>query len=389
MKRRQFVKQLGALSGGLLLGRSGCAETPEQPLPWSNPRDAEPGLFQITDGYTITKPGRYYLEHSIRDSRVWTIEGWKNDGRASIDIRASSVELDFRGHTLRGIHGPSPVYASAKDSSTISLRNGTIDYSDRGAKAIEFVHGRSSQNLAIGDWFDIQTLRAGPVREMYNKKQPLRPNAFPGYETRDAGNDIKEIIRLPRPKIEYLRTDFLFENMTLKSGRMAMLVEGSHTIIRNCTIESGGIAGIFIAGPNVTIENCTIRQRPQSEFSAIHEVPFIGSGFPRLPDEILYPGRAGIVLRDGSHAVIRNNRFRIDYTDPSPDNCFEKGSNRNVPKIPVCPWKNPAHCILVQDAAQNVLIEGNTFINIRGEPISLSEGTEAIVRDNKREKRWL
>jgi hypothetical protein len=47
------------------------------------------------------------------------------------------------------------------------------------------------------------------------------------------------------------------------------------------------------------------------------------------------------------------------------------------------------HCILVRDGAKDVLVEGNTFINIKGEPVTLTEGAQAIVRDNKFEKSWL
>ena len=47
-----------------------------------------------------------------------------------------------------------------------------------------------------------------------------------------------------------------------------------------------------------------------------------------------------------------------------------------------------AHCILVQDGAVDVLIENNSFINIKGDPVTLDENSQAIIRNNKFERSW-
>lgn len=64
--------------------------------------------------------------------------------------------------------------------------------------------------------------------------------------------------------------------------------------------------------------------------------------------------------------MIRNNRIRVDSGgEPA-----------------------QTHCILVRDGASDITIEGNTFINVQGENVTLLDDASATVRDNRSDTRW-
>jgi RHS repeat-associated protein len=201
------------------------------------------------------------------------------------------------------------IYSSASlDNRFVTLRNGTVDFA-RGKWTKEAIH-------FVTKW-------RGPREQTVGRPIDSSDGA-----------------------IRYERNNYRFENLRVLAKQAAIVVEGSHTVIRNCVIESSANAAIFVAGDHVIIENCEIRLRK--------------SGRGTVP-------KAAIVLRDGSHAVIRNNTIRIDYGRDAEDQ---------------------THCILVRDGATDVVVEGNTFVNVKGKPVTLTEGSTATVRGNHTEKRW-
>jgi hypothetical protein len=281
--------------------------------------------------FSIDRPGKYVLtEDQIQSAQFRTGNGWVSPtGGQMLYIRCGSVELDLQGHTfgadlaMAGI-ALLPTYNSdrkkehpkesppeALDNRFVTVRNGTVD----------FVRGkRTGPAITFADYW-----------HAHNRLTVGRP----------------VVGRTPQSSIRYEPNHYHFERLKVLAHDVAMTVEGSYTIIRDCVIESADDAAVFIAGDHVLIENCEIRLRR-----------------PRIRSE---KPRAAIVLRDGSNAVIRNNRIRVDYGGDSDDQ---------------------THGILVRDGATEVLIEGNTFINVRGNPVTLTEGATASVRENKQEKRW-
>ena len=225
----------------------------------------------------------------------------------------SGIGLSVRNNTEAARDFPEKYSSASLDSRFVKIINGVIDYArgDHTGRAVGFWHHWDETDIC-----------------------------FKGRGGRD-GN--------PPADIVYVRNDYRFEDLKILANEAALVVEGSHTVIRNCVIESAGTAAIFIAGPNVTIENCEIRLKNLVEGTYACNTPT----------------RGAIVLRDGSGAVIRNNRIRVDYGG----------------------WPSETHCILLRDGAKDVLVEGNTFINVDGEPVTLTEGSQAVVRDNKRERR--
>ena len=164
----------------------------------------------------------------------------------------------------------------------------------------------------------------------------------------EQGNDTKSGLRAPKA-VAYVKNEYLLEKIKVLSRGVSIAVEGGYNVVRNCIIESAGNAAIFAAGPNVLIENCDIRLHPLVEGQDHYDTPL----------------RAAIVLRDGTNAVIRNNRIRVD-----------KGG------LP-----SDTHCILIRDGATNVLIENNTFINVEGETVTAMEGSQIASRGNVTENR--
>jgi hypothetical protein len=284
--------------------------------------------------FVINKPGSYILtESQMQRSSLWNKRGLAQVSVGDmVNIHCGAVHLDLQGHTLEADYKmegislfvttnlslaksfPTDFAPASLDNRFVTVKNGTIDlaHGEKNYSAVSFSHRWHSQNrLTLG--------------------RPIGPG------------------RVVLEKIDYERNEYRFEKLKLLANDIAISVEGSHTVIRDCVIESAHKAAIFIAGNNVTIENCEIRLRkPKGK-------------------KIDQP-RAAIVLRDGSNAIIRNNRIRVDDDADS---------------------KDELHCILVRDGAKDVLVEGNTFINIKGEPVTLTEGAQAIVRDNKFEKSWL
>lgn len=336
MKRREFTRKLGALGALLAVGRIGHAQDEGvHPLFVADPKNPNLKEFRIRD------PGKYVLNEDIIQRKLWSIEGPRPNGGVMLILYCGSVELDFQGHTLGADYGVAGVDLSSKlnldfaksspkrygpaslDSRFVTLRNGVIDLA-RGEHTLTGIQ-------FVNEW-------GSPAAQTVER--PIKRVRQQGVV-----GDIEV------ENITYERNDYLFERLKVLTNGLSMAVEGSHTVIRNCVIESSGNAAIFIAGPNVTIESCEIRLRKSRKWGSYSNP------------------RAAIVLRDGSNAIIRNNRIRTDYG----------GDGKET----------ETHCILVRDGAKNVLIEGNTFINVKGEPVTLTESAQAIMRDNKQEEHWL
>lgn len=330
LKRRAFVARLAAPVLGWATCRVAHATDGSARVP--PPRYPDfPGRAE----FVIREPGRYAFDADQLQRKLSGAGHTGPGGGFMVTVYCGSVDLDLGGHTLAAEYGLSGIGLNAQnnvemrrdfpqrygpaslDSSKVSVSNGTIDLA-RGENT------RDALTL-LNRWYS------------------------PGAMTGKRPDDACGARACPPVSQSYVRNDYRLERLKVFSNEIGIAAEGTHTVIRDCVIEASGNAAIFIAGPNATIENCEIRLR-----NLVRGAYAYGR-----------PTRAAIVLRDGSNAVIRNNRIRVDYGG----------------------WESDTHCILVRDGARDVLVEGNTFINVRGEPVTLMEGAEAVVRNNKADQK--
>ena len=334
MKRRHLLiaTSLTPLARALSAQPTALPESEHRPLRVHDENYPDSKIFEIDE------PGTYVLTQDEVQRQLW---GGGHSGRSGgfmVYIHCGSVTVDLQSRTLGADYGVSGFGLDARsnaayarkdpqrygaawlDSRFVTLRNGTIDLA-RGTRTglgVQFVDRWRQPEQQTG------ARGAAPAVSYYPP---------------------------PPPPQDYTRNEYRFEHLTIKALSTAMAIEGSHTVIRHCVIESAGVAAIFIAGPHVLIEDCEIRLRPLARDAQ--------EGTKR-------PLRAALILRDAQSAVIRNNRIRVDGGGEPAE----------------------THCILVRDGASDVTIEGNTFINVQGGPVTLRDGASASVQGNRSERRW-
>jgi hypothetical protein len=248
--------------------------------------------------------------------------------RHLLDIRGGDVTIDLRNHTLHSDGHSSgiiayaqsnksslipgePNFAFTQDTRKITLKNGVID------------------------------LRGGGI----------------GVELINRWNALFIDSPIPASLTAYEKTAFILENLRITTDNTSIILEGEGNIIRNCIIESGGVAAIMMAGPNGQIVDNTI----------ILNSPFIpGNMRPRNFNELRDISalirekrrpKAAISLHQASGTLIRGNRIEVK----------ENSSTR--------------HNIYLTDASKDVRVEGNTFIGSE-KPVTLDKDSTAIFRDN-------
>lgn len=324
MQRRNILKGIAIFGSYMsMLDAYACKDSAPRTIHTEKPDFPDIKIFKIS------KPGNYILiEDQIQKSRMRVRGGWMAPTEGGmLNILSGSVTLDLNGHTIgadlnkTGIvlypsvnatfanNWPLKYAPDSLDSRFVSIKNGTVD-------------------LARGEF-------TGGAIDFSNR--------WGGQNQRTDGRPILGMES--NPEVDYIKNEYTFEQMKILAHSIALAVEGTHTIIRNCVVESADLAAIFIAGDHALIENCEIRLRK--------------------PRRKRWEPRAAIVLRDGSNATIRNNVIRVDGGSDS-----------------------ESYGILVRDGALEVIIDNNTFVNTRENSIHLADGSTAIVRDNKFEKHW-
>lgn len=320
MRRRNVLSGAIAIGFSLAGGQThGYEKNMAQVLMPENPEFPEIKKFKIH------RPGSYVFDQDyIQKSRMQVRGGWmKPTGGGMINILCGSVslslggckigaDLNMSGIVLRPVANamfakkwPEEYAPASLDSRFVKITDGTIDL---------------ARGEATGGGIDFSSRWSG-----VNQRTSGRP-----------------IIGRNDPHVEYERNEYTFERLKVLANSIGLAAEGSYTVIRDCIIESADLAAIFIAGDHVLIENCEIRLRR----------------YQKKRKEL----RAAIVLRDGSHAIVRNNVIRVDDDD--------------------------AYGVLVRDGASNIVIENNTFINARENAIHLADESMAVLKNNKLDQRW-
>ena len=332
MKRRDFM--IGAAAMAALRLAKAQTDGSCQALDTDPITKDHPGIIHLS----ILRPGNYCLDQDWSQRKLGWLAHFGTGDTDMLRLCCGHVTVDMQGHTLacnyersgivlmarqnreffrRGgssIEQPGISYsADSLDNRSVTIRNGTIDLTGGERTGV----GCYLWDAWNAGWFNLPDKATRP---------------------RQATPD------------NYIRNEYLLDNLKIYTLGIGALLEGSHNVIRNCIVHSQGQAAIVGAGPDLTIENCEIWLKPSAgEHHVRADMP-----------------RAAIHLRDGSRAVIRNNVIRLSESDG------------NTP---------PA--ILIRDGASDVLIENNTFVNASGDPVVLADNSSAIVRDNKIAQRWV
>jgi hypothetical protein len=246
---------------------------------------------------------------------------------ALIEIRGGDVFVDLQGHTLSSGFRSSGIlsyslanrgYAKREpqifglETRRIVVRNGTIDLRSKGTGA----------GVRLIKWWSLDNLDES----------------------------------VPRRVEKYEPTQFILENLLIKTSSVGIQLEGDGNIVRNCKIESSGNAAIIMAGPNSQIvNNDIILKEPFMPTELANEGDWLFL-LPRLADARKRT-RAVIALRQGSGSVISGNKIEIEGASPT------------------------RHAIFIRDGSEAVRVEDNIFIGT-DKPVTLSERSVAELRNN-------
>jgi hypothetical protein len=331
MKRRDFMIGMAAMMGVPMAG----AEDKQvcQVLDTDHIKD-HPNIVHLT----IMRPGDYCLDRDWSQKKLGWFGHYGTGDSDMLRIYCGQVSVDMQGHSL----------ACNYERTGVSLSAGlNREFARRGSQSARQPLIRFS-NDSLDNRF--VTLRNGIIDLTGGEKTWTGINFNDAWGHEHFSNPFAPLRpRLASPDT-YTRNEYLLDNLKIYTLDIGVLLEGTHNVIRNCVIHAEGQAALACCGPDVTIENCEIWLKPSAGIKHVST---------KLP-------RAAIHLRDGSRAVIRNNIIRVS---PSED---DKPS-----------------AILIRDGARDVLIENNTFINVSGDPVALAENSEAIVRNNKTQQRWI
>ncbi len=330
MNRRQFlILPLGLLSG--CASRAWSESLPEANGPNSErppacrPLALENPRYPAHVTFEILSPGYYCLDRDWTQRKLSGAGHVGPGGGALVTIFCGSVTFDLHGFELKSSFGTSGIDLAAWRNRDF-FKNYPKRYSSASLDSRFVTIRNGAVDLARGT----QTGPGIVLSDEWGWLLTKTPRSYP---------------------VRYERNEYLLENLKIYANHVAVLLEGTHNTLRHCVIESSGQAAVFIAGPHVTIEHCEIRLR-------VAKADYIKAGEPR----------AAIVLRDGTGAIIRHNTIRVDSAGDEYA-------------------KTESHGVYIRDGAQDVLIEGNTFINAPRDPVTLLEGAGAIRRDNKQVKR--
>ncbi|MET3139955.1 hypothetical protein AAKU61_004338, partial [Undibacterium sp. GrIS 1.2] len=236
MKRRHFIYLLG-ITGNLIALR-GIAQIQAGepiPLPVANLRYSTPKKY-----YSIYDPGNYvFIENRIQQ-KLWGAGHVGPKGGAMMSIYCGNVDVDLQGHILGADFGVSGVWHSVKqnmdsakrfpehytaaslDNRMVRLHNGTIDLA-RGED--------TGDGVVFNNEWQANTSRG----YLGDSSLVARPFIWQGQT------------KIPLIDIPYERNDYTLEKLKVLAHDVAVLLEGSHSVIRDCIIESAGGAAVIIA----------------------------------------------------------------------------------------------------------------------------------------------
>jgi hypothetical protein len=274
----------------------------------------------------IKTSGRYCINNDIWQKRLFDMAGHTGPSsyRHLVDVSASDVEIDLRNNTIRSDGHSSGIFLN-RDLHAIP----TIDSDD-----VKLVKNITIRNGTL----DIRGLGSGVA--LFNKWRM---------------SEIDE--RVPEIFNGYQKTKVTLENLLIKTDNIGVILEGDGNTIRNCTIESGGVAAITIAGPNTMIINNRILLKNPSVPGEMK-----GTKIRQFKDisallESRREPKAAIVLHNATGSVISGNRIEV----------VGKSQTR--------------HNIYITDESMDVRIQENTFLGPE-DPVTSAGSSTAIMINN-------
>lgn len=279
-------------------------------------------------GGALLDPRHFCLKEDFRQRRyVGAGHTWPTSSHSILNLYGGGIDVNLQGHTLSADSDSQAIEAAAAFNHGWAVRDGR-----------QF--GMTTRSLHIHDgYIDLRSVGTGV--SLVNKWGYLLGAAdYPP----------------PDSKVSYEKTQYVLENLVIRTKGIAIQLEGDGNIIRNCIIESEGNAAIVIAGPNAIIENNKI---------ILHDRLIPSEAEPDLNDigslkKILASrarSRAAIVLRQSSGTKIVGNTIEVEAAS------------------------NQRRAIYVRDESKDVLVQGNHIFG-PAQPAFVEHGSVVIERDN-------
>ncbi|MBJ7309051.1 right-handed parallel beta-helix repeat-containing protein [Rugamonas sp. CCM 8940] len=277
---------------------------------------------------TINQVGVHCLQEDFLQRRFFGAgHEFPSPHHVLITILGGDVTVDLMNHTIR---------SDGHSTGIAAYMQSNMGYAERSNSAF----GKETNNITIKNGvIDLRGLGTGI--KLFNY--------WPMYSIDD---------EIPKNLPSYKKTNFILENLYIKTGNIGVALEGDGNIIRNCIIESGGNAAVILAGPNSKITNNTIiLHNPFIPGSMAETFGVFGSlnlfEVQKRRAEI----KSAIILHQATGTIIKGNRIEVEG----------KSQTR--------------HSIYITNNSKGVLVEGNTFINT-GEPTILANGSTVILKNN-------
>lgn len=205
----------------------------------------------------IWRPGNYCIVQNLKQS--WPLIRFPHQRLPRsplISIYSDNIFLDLKGHHLSSttpiLTGIYKIVSSSENNLPITITNGKITTAEK------------PTIFMVEDW-NLNNLRFGR-----------------SYSLASSEGDMSK----------YRPTMFILENLTIKSEKHAIIIQGKSNSIRNCII-IGGNGTVNIYGPNLTFEGNTIISNFTEPKSATDEQP------------------VALHLEDAANSIVRNNRILI------------------------------------------------------------------------------
>ncbi|MET3120422.1 hypothetical protein AAKU64_004674, partial [Undibacterium sp. GrIS 1.8] len=235
MKRRHFIHLLGAASSMIAL-RGLAQSLPGEPipLPVANLRISEEKY------YSIYQSGKYVFVEDKIQQKLWGAGHTGPKGGALLYVHCGYVNIDLHGHTLGADFGVSGVWLNAKHNEDTAKTFAKFSYPESGDNRMVRLHN-GTIDLARGE-------DTGDGVVFNNEWQANTSRGYLGDSSLVARPFIWQgQTKIPLIDIPYERNDYTLEKLKVLAHDVAVLLEGSHSVIRDCIIESAGGAAVIIA----------------------------------------------------------------------------------------------------------------------------------------------
>ncbi len=235
-------------------------------------------IYHGGQNLSLSGPGCFILEQDVARyvGRWGRFLGEPGGKGPLIELFGSDIKLDLNGHALRSDRAGTAIAAGVwgilqePRRRNYTFRNGTIDVGGSGISMTGWQYGGEMHNY-----------RPGP-------------------------HQINRAIRWFGPNFrQFGDTNILLENLTIKSGDLAVYLVGRNNIIRHCHIEVTGHEAVALFGANnQLVDNEIVVKRSLSAPKAEdNSKPELGT---------YYSEYAAIWIRDAPGLVIRGNKIVIE-----------------------------------------------------------------------------